>query len=116
MVRLRAAKPAPRARKLAGMKLIRGAEFQMGAVGFYEDEGPVRSVRVDPFWIDETPVTNAQFARFVAETGHVTVAETPPDPADYPGMPPEMARAGSAVFEPPAGWVDVKGPPAWWDF
>ena len=34
--------------------------------------------------------TNAQFAAFVADTGHVTLAETAPDPADYPGMTPDM--------------------------
>jgi formylglycine-generating enzyme required for sulfatase activity len=35
---------------------------------------------VDGFWIDPHPVTNAEFARFVDETGHVTFAEIPPDP------------------------------------
>lgn len=98
------------------MHHLPGGAFQMGSERFYPEEAPVRSVRVDPFWIDETPVTNAEFARFVAETGHVTFAEIPPDPADYPGMSPEMAKAGSAVFEPPDGWVDLGGPPAWWAF
>ena len=46
---------------------------------------------VGPFAIDVTPVTNAQFAAFVAATGHVTFAEIAPDPRDYPGMPPELA-------------------------
>ena len=120
MVRLRKP-PAPAARrKLAGMRLIRGAEFRMGAEGFYEDEGPVRTVRVGDVWIDEAPVTNAQFARFVDETGYVTFAEYPPDPADYPGMPPEMARAGSVVFRPPdqapGGAVDAASEPSWWSF
>ena len=32
-----------------------------------------------------------QFARFVEATGHVTFAETPPDPADYPGAQPRHA-------------------------
>lgn len=41
----------------------------MGSARFYPEEAPVRTVRVDPFWIDETPVTNAQFARFVEATG-----------------------------------------------
>ena len=120
MVRLR--RPlAPAARhKLAGMRLIRGAEFRMGAEGFYDDEGPVRTVLVGDVWIDEAPVTNAQFARFVEATGHVTFAEYPPDPADYPGMPPEMARAGSVVFHPPdpalGAAVDAASEPSWWSF
>ncbi len=48
-------------------------------------------MHVDPFWIDNTPVTNAQFAEFVHAAGHVTTAEIAPDPADYPGALPHMA-------------------------
>lgn len=44
--------------------------------GFPDDgEGPVREVRVDSFYIDKTAVINAQFARFVDETGYKTEAE-----------------------------------------
>ncbi len=39
------------------------------------DERPARSVHVDPFWLDLAEVTHGMFARFVADTGHVTVAE-----------------------------------------
>jgi sulfatase modifying factor 1 len=56
-----------------------GARFRMGTdyeYGFPMDgEGPVRYVRVNPFSIDETPVTNAQFSRFVEDTGYITDAE-----------------------------------------
>lgn len=46
------------------------------AEGFPADgEGPVREVRLDPFYIDPYAVSNEQFARFVAETGYVTEAE-----------------------------------------
>jgi len=48
------------------------------------DEAPVRPASVGDFWMDETPVTNAEFARFVAATGHVTFAEMAPHPRDYP--------------------------------
>ena len=88
----------------------------MGSDDFYPDERPRRAAEVSDFWIDETPVTNAAFATFVAATGHVTVAEIAPDPADYPGMPEEMARAGSIVFTPPSAPVDLDGPPTWWSF
>ena len=40
-----------------------------------DDEHPQRSIYLDAFWIDETEVTNAMFARFVQETGHQTDAE-----------------------------------------
>jgi sulfatase modifying factor 1 len=56
-----------------------GGTFRMGSndrEGFPADrEGPVRSVTVEPFAIDAGAVTNARFAAFVAQTGHVTDAE-----------------------------------------
>ena len=107
---------SPRSAARDGMRWLPGGVFAMGSERFYPEEGPIRRVRVDPFWIDETPVTNAQFARFVAETGHVTAAEIPPDPADYPGILPELVVAGSAVFEPPPGPFALSGPPVWWVF
>lgn len=100
---------------LAGMVFLQGDEFAMGSDRFYPEEAPVRRVRVDPFWIDATPVTNAAFGRFVAETGYVTFAEIPPDPKAYPGMLPEMMQAGSLVFEPPHTPVDLSQL-SWWDF
>lgn len=99
----------------AGMIAIPGGAFLMGSERFYPEEAPVRKVRVDPFWIDETPVTNAQFARFVEETGYVTFAEIAPDPADYPGMAAELAHPGSLVFEKTPGPVDLDRV-QWWDF
>ena len=83
--------------RFAGMRLLRGGTFRMGSDDFYADERPVREASVGDFWIDETPVTNAAFARFVAATGYVTFAQIAPDPRDYPGMAPEMARAGSSL-------------------
>ena len=50
--------------------------------------------------MDRTPVTNAQFERFVAATGYVTVAERPLKPSDYPGVPADKLVPGSAVFQP----------------
>ena len=41
------------------------------------DALPAHLVEVDGFWMDRTPVTNAEFQRFVAATGYVTVAERP---------------------------------------
>jgi formylglycine-generating enzyme required for sulfatase activity len=40
-----------------------------------DGETPVHEVEVAPFWMDATTVTNAQFATFCKETGHVTSAE-----------------------------------------
>ena len=91
----------------AAMVRLPGGTFIMGTDRFYPEEAPPRHVRVDPFRIDSTPVTNRQFARFVAATGHVTLAEIAPDPRRYPGMPPELAVPASLVFAPRPGPVDL---------
>lgn len=101
--------------KLQGMVRIPGGTFAMGSDSFYPEEAPVRDVRVDTFWLDATPVTNRQFAQFVTMTGYVTFAEIAPDPKDYPGILPDMLQAGSLVFEPTPGKVDLRQI-SWWDF
>lgn len=62
-----------------GMRLLSGGEFLMGNDGDYgfvaDGEGPVHSVRLAPFHIDATCVTNEQFNAFVNATGHKTDAE-----------------------------------------
>jgi formylglycine-generating enzyme required for sulfatase activity len=61
------------------MVLLPGGVFLMGTDyegGFPKDgEGPVRKVRLSPFLIDRCATTNAEFARFVEETGYATDAE-----------------------------------------
>src|SRR5829696_6314878 len=74
----------------ADMVHVSGGTFRMGSDRHYREEAPVHRVTVNGFWIDRTPVTNAQFRRFVEETGHVTFAELPPKPEDYPGALPHM--------------------------
>ena len=88
----------------------------MGSLAFYPEEAPLARVRVSGFWIDGTPVTNRQFAEFVAATGHVTQAEIAPDPKDYPGMLPGMDRAGSLVFRKSAVPIGTEDPSRWWAF
>ncbi|AUW60047.1 gliding motility-associated lipoprotein GldK [Sphingobium sp. SCG-1] len=98
------------------MRLIPGGSFTMGSEQFYEEERPLRRVKVDPFWIDETPVTNAAFAAFVEATGYRTAAEIPPDPKHYPGMDPAFAVPGSLVFNPPSSPVPLDDHSRWWSF
>ena len=99
-----------------GMRRVEGGAFLMGSDRFYPEEAPVRRVSVDAFWIDETPVTNREFARFVEATGHRTLAEVAPDPRDYPGMDPAMAKAGSLLFQRTSGPVDLMDYSQWWQF
>ncbi|AJY74731.1 formylglycine-generating enzyme family protein [Paenibacillus beijingensis] len=69
----------PESRVTDGMIYLAGGDFLMGTddtEGFPSDgEGPVRSVRLDPFYIDPCTVSNAQFQQFVNETGYRTEAE-----------------------------------------
>ena len=61
-------------------------------------------------------MTNRQFKEFVRATGHVTFAEIPPDPKNYPGALPHMLYAGSLVFSPPSRPVDLRDWSQWWTF
>ena len=66
-------------RPARGQVPIPGGTFAMGdAFGEgYESDGetPVHPVRLEPYRMDATAVTNAQFATFVKDTGYVTGAE-----------------------------------------
>jgi formylglycine-generating enzyme len=96
------------------MAWVPGGTFLMGSADFYPEERPVHQVTVDGFWIDAHPVTNAEFRRFVKATGHVTVAERPPDPADYPDADPALLVPGSLVFRRSSGPVDLRDWRNWW--
>ncbi len=76
---------------------IPAGTFTMGCDRFYPEEGPTHPVQVDGFRVDQSPVTNAQFAEFVAASGYVTVAER------QMGVIPQ-AR-GAAEPEVPGSWV-----------
>jgi sulfatase modifying factor 1 len=86
----------------------------MGSSRHYPEEAPVGPVAVEGFWMDETPVTNAEFDRFVQETGYMTTAEKAPDPAMYPGADPALLVPGSITFDKPPGPVDLNDPMSWW--
>ena len=95
---------------------IPAGSFRMGSTDFYPEEAPVREVAVDGFAIDRGPVTVAQFARFVEEMGYLTLAERPPDTAQYPDADPSLLRKGSAVFHPTPGPVPLRDPTRWWAY
>jgi formylglycine-generating enzyme len=100
----------------ADMVHIQAGTFRMGSDRHYPEEAPVHRVTVDAFWIERTPVTNAEFRRFVEETAHVTFAEIAPNPEDYPGALPHMMKAGSLVFSPPPHPVSLADWSQWWTF
>jgi len=98
------------------MAWVPGGSFAMGSAQFYPEERPVRRVEVDGFWMDDHPVTVAEFRRFVTATGHVTLAERPLDPADYPGADPDLLRPGSLVFRATSGPVNLRDVSQWWRY
>jgi formylglycine-generating enzyme required for sulfatase activity len=93
---------------------VPGGGFLMGSEDFYPEERPVHRVEVDGFWMDAHPVTNAEFRRFVKASGYVTIAERPPDPADYPDADPGLLVPGALVFQPSSGPVDLRDWRTWW--
>jgi formylglycine-generating enzyme len=95
---------------------IPSGSFRMGSADFYPEEQPVREVQVSSFAIDRGPVTVARFARFIEQTGYVTLAERPPDPADYPDADPSLLLEGSVVFHPTPGPVPLNDPGHWWAY
>ena len=104
---------------MGDMVWIPGGTFRMGSDGHYPEEAPAHFARVDGFWMDRTPVTNAQFRRFVEATGHVSFAELAPDPKDYPGAPRHLLQPGSLVFTPPgheANWIHTVPGRPWFTF
>jgi formylglycine-generating enzyme required for sulfatase activity len=96
----RLATPDP-ATPWAGMIKLEGGSMMMGAQPMLPEEGPPRTVSVAGFWIDQTDVTNSQFAAFVAATGYVTLAERGAAPA-------------SLVFVGATKSVDLNDPAQWW--
>jgi len=103
------------------MVWIPAGKVTMGAIDGAPDEQPLHDVKVPGFWMDKTEVTNDQFARFVKETGYVTMEERRPDAANpknapEPGAwvftPPKTPEAAGDVwhFVPGADWRHPEGP------
>ena len=102
------------------MVYVPGGEFQMGSTAEeveqafqickkyepdckregFEREKPLHSVTVSDFWLDRTEVTNAQFARFVEDTGHQTDAEKAPE-GDSEFIDPYWAYSRDATWQNP---------------
>ena len=98
------------------MVWVPGGRFTMGSDLHYREEAPANPVSVDGFWMDIAPVTNAAFARFVAETGYRTMAELALDPRDHPGADPTLLAPASAVFVRPSRVRPGDDPAGWWSY
>ena len=115
-----------------GMVKLPGASYIMGTTGLFQtpygpkqfdDEKPQHKVTVKGFWIDQTEVTNAQFAEFVKATNYVTFAERDAKKEDFPAealeaLPPFPFSQGSIIFiqpKEPVGDPNAEGEYMnWW--
>ena len=110
--------------KTTKMLWIPGGTFSMGSntQSNTNDALPFQYVKIDGFWMDETEVTNAQFAKFCKETGYLTVAERKINwdelkkllPAGTPKPSEEDLQPGSLIFSPPSSPVPLDSNTRWW--
>ncbi len=68
---------------------VPAGDFIMGAPDGDDDERPVRRITLDRFFLSAHPVTNAQYAEFVRNTGHHA-----PDVRDLPSFVAPCGRGG----------------------
>src|SRR5690606_7574473 len=94
---------------LGAVTFIEGGRYVMGSETHYPEERPAVEVWVDGFDIDRHEVTNAQFRRFVEETGYITSAERAREIGfDEDGS--AVFSGGDWIFVPHANWRNPKGP------
>ncbi len=115
--------PAPDGAPSTGgpMVEVRAGTFTMGTDRGDGDpadgEGPAHRVHLSPYRIATTAVTNEEFARFVAATGHRTAAEVHGDSFVFAGLLPDDFPPTRAVAAAPwwrlvegADWRHPEGP------
>ncbi len=107
-----------------GMVFIPGGTLNMGGDNDQADsnEYPKHRVTIDPFWMDETEVTNAQFQAFVKATKYITIAERPINweemkadlPPGTPKPPDSLLQPGALVFQKTDQPISLNNPSLWW--
>lgn len=86
---------------------IRAIEATKGFIGTnnpifeVDEEAPFRAVKLKPFWIDITAVTNARFAQFVHQTGYKTEAEILGNSFVFAAFLTDQTDTGNAVSAAP---------------
>lgn len=110
-----------------GMKWVPGGVFYQGAVDrdimAMNHEKPRHKVAIHGFFMDSVEVTNAQFKKFVEETGYITLAERPVDweelklqvPPNTPKPHDSVLQPGSLVFKKTKSSVtNLRNYSQWW--
>jgi formylglycine-generating enzyme required for sulfatase activity len=95
------------------MMYVPMGQFKMGYASGYQIEQPAHFVELDDFWIDQTEVTNAMFAKFVQATGYSTDAEQIGQSYVYlPGQYLPAAQKWELTAK--ADWRHPEGPASDW--
>ncbi len=107
-----------------GMVFIPAGTLHMGGDNRQADrnEFPKHEVVIDAFWMDQTEVTNAEFAKFVKATAYQTVAErsiiweeiAKTLPLNTPKPPDSLLQPGALVFQKTVQPVRLDDPRLWW--
>ncbi len=98
--------------KLPGGKFFMGSDDEEGFPA--DGEGPVREITLDAFYIDETTVTNFQFAEFIKTSNYITDAERFGWSFVFYGLlSEEDQKADYEVAVPTPWWCAIPG--AQWD-
>ena len=95
--------PRPDGSAPPGMVWIPGGAYTMGTTDKnpHFADAPEHEVEVGGFWMDETEVSNAQFAEFVNATKYVTLAEQKPTLESIrAGLPPGEPDPDPSVLVP----------------
>ncbi|NEO97238.1 MAG: formylglycine-generating enzyme family protein [Symploca sp. SIO2E9] len=96
------------------MAFIPSGTFKIGSDSHYPSERSAKDISVDSFCIDKYEVTNSDFAKFVKETGYITVAERPLSKEEFPDLKDEQLAPGSLVFQMPEDGTKQLGYLSWW--
>lgn len=123
---------SPEFEKKDGMVKIPSGSTTVGTIGVFQtpygtkefpEESPQMKVEVSGFWMDQTEVTNAQFRKFVEETGYVTFAEQDADISKFPPeildqLPEPPFKNGAIIFNSPENFEgNIEDPGSyiqWW--
>ncbi|WP_244242026.1 SUMF1/EgtB/PvdO family nonheme iron enzyme [Leptospira kanakyensis] len=96
------------------MVWIPSGNFEKGS-NVYPEESPIYNTTVSGFWMDETEVTNDEFAKFVWETGYQTEAETQLIP-NVSAIDSGLYRPGAVVFQKPKTHKETHSVLDWWRY
>ena len=111
---------------VSGMVLIPSGNFEMGAFNSngFADEYPKHKVKINSFWMDISEVTNAEFKKFVDETGYITTAEKKVDWDEMKkDLPPGTTKPHDSLLAPSSLLfyytsfpVELNDYSQWWKF